>query len=110
MRVSYGEGLANHTDLESCVTMHREVRHEALTEAQAGQPLSRENSFTSGRRRFELERKAIRCGCANASAHVVPRGQRPWHVCTLLAQELGDLWVDPLGTGPHREGRGDLRW
>jgi len=41
------EGLASHIGPESCVTMHREVRHEALTGEQAGQPLSREILFTS---------------------------------------------------------------
>lgn len=40
MRVSCDEGPASHIDLESCVTRHREVRHEALIEAQAGQLLS----------------------------------------------------------------------
>lgn len=97
MRVSYDEGVASHIDLESCVTMHREVRHEALTEAQAGQPLSRVNILTSGCRRFEACRKATRGGCAIASAHPIPRGLRPWHACTLLVQELGDLWIDLPG-------------
>lgn len=97
MKVSYDEGVASHIDLESCVTMHREVRHEALTEAQAGQPLSRENILTSGRRRFEVCWKATRGERVNASAHPVLRGHRPWHACTLLVQELGDLWIDLPG-------------
>ena len=98
MKVSYGEGVASHTALESCVTMPREVRHEALTEVQAGQPLSRENILTSGRRRCKRCWKAIRGGRDNASVHPVLRGRRPWHACTLLVQELGDLWVDRHGS------------
>jgi hypothetical protein len=41
VKVSYGEGVANHAGLESC-TVHREVYGEALTEVCTGQPLSRE--------------------------------------------------------------------
>jgi hypothetical protein len=42
VQVPYSEGVANHTDLESCA-VHREVRCEALTKARAGQPMSRES-------------------------------------------------------------------
>lgn len=42
VQVSYGEGVANHAGLESCVA-HREVRGEALTKVCTGQPLSRES-------------------------------------------------------------------
>jgi hypothetical protein len=41
VQVHYGEGVANHTDPESCA-VHREVCGEALTGERAGQPLSRE--------------------------------------------------------------------
>ncbi len=44
MKESYGEGLANHTDLESCGGGSN-VMAEALTEESAGQPLSSEISF-----------------------------------------------------------------
>src|SRR3981081_1913125 len=45
-------------------------------------------------------------GCAIASARATRRGQRPWHVQTLLAREPGDLALDRSATpaGPHREG------
>jgi RNA-directed DNA polymerase len=43
MKESYGEGLAIHTDLESCGAA-REGGDEALTEVHAGQVLSRESS------------------------------------------------------------------
>ena len=41
-----------------------------------------------------------------ASARTTRRGQRPWHVQTLLAREPGDLAIDRSATavGPHREG------
>jgi RNA-directed DNA polymerase len=41
VKVHYGEGLANHTDPESCAA-YREVGGETFTGAHAGQPLSRE--------------------------------------------------------------------
>jgi len=41
MKVSYGEGVASHTDSESC-TLDRKGQGEALTGVRAGQPLSRE--------------------------------------------------------------------
>lgn len=44
MQVHYGEGVANHTDLESCA-VHREVCREALTGERADQPLSHEIFF-----------------------------------------------------------------
>ena len=41
-----------------------------------------------------------------ASVRTTRRGQRPWHVQTLLAREPGDLAIDRSATavGPHREG------
>ena len=43
--------------------------------------------------------------CAIASAWATRRGQRPWHVCTLLAREPGDLGFEQsFLAGPHREG------
>jgi hypothetical protein len=41
VQVHYGEGVANHTDPESCAA-YREVCGEALTGERAGQPLSHE--------------------------------------------------------------------
>src|SRR5258707_15283855 len=43
---------------------------------------------------------------AIASVRTTRRGQRPWHVQTLLAREPGDLAIDRPATaaGPHREG------
>jgi len=47
MKESYGEGLATHTDPESCGA-GREGGAEALTGARAGQVLSRERTFLRG--------------------------------------------------------------
>ena len=44
MKESYGEGVATHTDPESCGAV-REDGVEALTGARAGQVLSRERTF-----------------------------------------------------------------
>ena len=44
MKESYGEGLATHTDPESCGAV-REDRVEALTGARAGRVFSRESTF-----------------------------------------------------------------
>jgi hypothetical protein len=89
VKVSYGEGVANHAGLESCV-VHREVFGEALTEVCAGQPLNRENIL------FQDADAVIGCGrqharVRHASTHAVLRGQRPWHVQKLLVREPGDL-------------------
>ena len=91
MKVSYGEGVANHAGLESCAA-HREVRGEALTKVCTGQPLSRESIL------FQDADAVIGDGRQHAkvryaSTCAVLRGQRPWHVQKLLAREPGDLRV-----------------
>ena len=57
MKKSCGEGLANHTDPESCA-MARKGRGEALTGAHAGRVWSREIFQRSGSRRRQVRRKA----------------------------------------------------
>jgi len=42
MKEPYGEGLASHTDSESCAWNSRKAAREALTGAQAGRVSSRE--------------------------------------------------------------------
>jgi hypothetical protein len=104
VRVHYGEGVANHTDPESCAA-YREVCGEALTGERAGQPLSREIiliqdadvvTFAEGKTG----------GCAIASTRTVLRGRRPWHARKLFTREPGDLQFDHLHSwsGPCREG------
>src|ERR1700728_3194361 len=94
VQVHYGEGVANHTDPESCAA-YREVCGEALTGERAGQPLSHEIfliqdadvvTYTEGKTD----------GCDIASARSVLRGRRPWHARTLLAWGPGDLQFDDL--------------
>jgi hypothetical protein len=92
VKVSYGDGVANHAGLESCAA-HREVRGEALTKVCTGQLLSREITL------FRDADVVIGDGRPHAmvryaSTRAVLRGQRPWHVQKLLVREPGDLWVD----------------
>ena len=104
MQVSYDEGVAIHIGPESCAVA-REGFGEALTGGRIGQPLSREKSHIPGADAVQMaegntSRRVI------ASARTARRGQRPWHVQTLLAREPGDLAIDrsAAAVGPHREG------
>ena len=47
MKQSYGEGVANHTDLTLCVAV-RKYSHKALIKGCTGQPLSREITIVWG--------------------------------------------------------------
>ena len=104
MQVHYGEGVANHTDPESCAA-YREVCGEALTGERAGQPLSHEIFLIQDADAFTFAEGKTN-GRVTASARTVLRGRRPWHVRTLFAWEPGDLQLDHLHRrgGPHREG------
>jgi hypothetical protein len=104
VQVPHDEGVATHINPESCAVA-REGNGEALTGEHTGQPLSRES--------FEIPGADAVHGAegntyerANASARMTRRGQRPWHVWTLLVREPGDLAPDRSATaaGPHREG------
>ena len=90
VKVSNRKGVANQTGPESCVA-HREVCDEALTGEPAGQPLSREsNKLVQGADAVRLaEGDTDRRD--SASAWMILRGLRPWHVGTFLAREPGDL-------------------
>ena len=104
MQVPHDEGVATHINPESCAVV-REGNGEALTGEPTGQPLSRERiailgaDAVHGAEGNTDER-------ANASARTTRRGQRPWHVGTLLVREPGDLALDRSATaaGPHRKG------
>ncbi len=93
MEVHYDEGLANRIGPEPCV-VGREAGGEASAGVRIGQPLSRE--------RFNRDADAVvtaegETGMRdNASASLVLRGRRPWHVRTLLDWKPGDL---DLGRG-----------
>jgi len=104
VQVHYGEGVANHTDPESCA-VYREVCGEALTGERAGQPLSRESFLIQDADAFTIAEGKTN-GCGIASARTVQRGRRPWHVRTLFVWEPGDLQFGHLHSrgGPRREG------
>jgi len=103
VRVHCGEGVAIHTDPESCGA-RREAHVEALTGERIGQPLSRE-SLLRGADAVETAEGNM-AGGASASRPTTLRGLRPWHVRTLLAREPGDLVADhrQMPSGPHRKG------
>lgn len=54
MKEPYGEGLAPHTDPESCVYSY-EAMGEALTGAHAGQDIEQRNLSVSGCRRCQAD-------------------------------------------------------
>ena len=106
MQVHYGEGVANHADPESCAA-YREVCGEALTGERAGQPLSRESFLIPDADAVQAA-EGDAGGRVTASALLVRRGLRPWHVRKLsVFREPGDLVSGRAArrrAGPCREG------
>lgn len=105
MKVHCDEGVAIHIGPESCAGAREGVR-EALTGECTGQPSSRERNNPRAPTQSST-RKATRTGAQVASARTARRGQRPWHVQTLLAREPGDLTPDRSAfraAGPHGKG------
>lgn len=94
MQVHYGEGVAIHIGPEPCVRA-REGTGEASAGERIGQPLSRESNSPRG---ADVVRRAEgnTDGRVSASARTPRRGQRPWHVRTLLVREPGGLTRDRL--------------
>ncbi len=103
MEVRRDEGLANRIGPEPCIA-GREVSGEASAGEGTGQPLSRDRNILGADAVEIAEGNMVEH--ANASARATRRGQRPWHVPTLLAREPGDLASGRrlCRTGPHREG------
>ena len=103
MKVPCDEGVAIHIGPESCAVV-REDLGEALTGERIGQPLSRESLDLGADTVHKVEGNTSER--IIASARMTRRGQRPWHVRTLLGREPGDLATDRSATaaGPHREG------
>ena len=89
MRVHCTEGVANHSDPESCAVAC-EGGGEALTGVRAGQPSSPEN-FNVPNADTVHDVESNTSGGVNASFCPARRGQRTWHVRTLLVREPGDL-------------------
>ena len=82
MKVRYDEGIAIHIGPEPCIA-GRKARGEASVGECIGQPWSRE-SIKSGCRRCAISGRQHGRAHLNASARTARRGQRPWHVHTLL--------------------------
>lgn len=108
MEVFHSEGVANRTDLESCVSIvsrgtprsvDRGIGRPAIEPRKLVLQDADVVQYTEG----NTGRRAI------ASAGPILRGQRTWHVCTLLVRELGELRIDRQGAGPHGEGRRGCR-
>ena len=76
MKVSYGEGLANHTGPESCV-YNRKVMGEALTGESAGRVLSRERMYCFGVPTASICTEGKMEHIVNARGDSTPRGRRP---------------------------------
>ena len=105
MQVHRDEGIANRIGPEPCACA-REGAGEASAGEHVGQPLSRERKLVPGADAF-CAAEGNMPKSANASAWATRRGQRTWHVRTLLVREPGGLrvgrgllWAD----GPRREG------
>ena len=92
MEVPCGEGVAIHIGPEPCAGI-REGVGEASAGERAGQPLSRESFTTPGADAVQVA-EGNTSACDIASVRMTRRGRRPWHVCTLLAREPGDLRPD----------------
>ena len=103
MEVRHDEGVAIHIGPEPCIA-GREASGEASAGEGTGQPLSRDRNILGADAVEIAEGNMVEH--ANASARTTRRGQRPWHVPTLLAREPGDLASGrrPSRPGPHREG------
>jgi hypothetical protein len=106
VKVRYSEGVAIHTDPESCADA-REGIGEALTGGRAGEVLSGESNVVRGA-------DAV-VACRRQQARVRHRKDLghpassldPEHVRTSLVREPGDLRfaLGKPSPGPHREGR-----
>jgi len=105
VKVRHDEGVANRIGPEPCAGA-REGVCEASVGGCIGQPLSRESRKSGCRRRVNSGRQHGRAR-VSASARTTWRGQRPWHVQTLLVsgnRESSRSTARPKVAGPHREG------
>jgi transposase len=100
VKVHHGEGVAIHTDPESCAN-GREAAREALTGARAGQPLSGERLRNRSADVIQSA-EGNTDGCVNASTRSAPRHRRPWHARKSLVREPRDLHT---ATGCRSRGR-----
>jgi hypothetical protein len=93
------------SDARSCVG-HREVSGEALAGGEHKPAIEPRKSFSNRDADAVLGAEGNMGGRDIARSDPIPRGQRPWHVQTLLLREPGGLTRDRLcqHIGPHREG------
>jgi hypothetical protein len=101
------KGIANHIGPESCVS-HREVWREALTGVSAGQVLSRERKTVRDADTF-CDVEGSTAGRVIASARLVPRGLRPWHVGETSCPGTGRSHARPPRKGRPALGRPEGR-
>ena len=95
MKVRCNEGVAIRIGPEPCAGT-REGVGEASAGDGIGQPWNHEIGIFSGADALLLA-EGNTDGRVLASAYAARRGRRPWHVSTLLVQELGDLTVGQVG-------------
>jgi transposase len=100
VKVHHGEGVAIHTDPESCAN-GREAAREALTGARAGQPLSGERLHNRSADVIQSA-EGNTAWCVNASTQPAPRHRRPWHARMSFAREPRGLCT---ATGCRSRGR-----
>ena len=107
MKVRYSEGVAIHTDPESCAGHCREAVREALIGARIGEVLSGESNVVRGADavaacRRQQARVRHRKDLGHPASSLDPK-----HVRKSLVREPGDLRfaLGKPSPGPHREGR-----
>jgi hypothetical protein len=96
-------GRANPIGPGSCVS-HREVWGEALTGVLAGQVLSRVTKTVRDADAFCVAEGST-AGRVSASAPLVPRGLRPWHVDETFCPGTGRSHGWPSEEGRSASGR-----
>ena len=105
MRVPYDEGIANRIGPEPCAGA-REGTGEASVGECIGQPSSRERCLIPGADAVESA-EGNTYGRDIASVRMARRGQRPWHVQTLLVsgnRESSRSTARSMAAGPRRGG------
>ena len=101
MEVRCSEGVANHTDPESCVN-RREAGHEALTGARIGEVWSGESNVVRGADAVVASRRQQDEVRQREDPSHPASSLDPLHVRTSLAREPGDL---RSALGSRSEGR-----
>jgi hypothetical protein len=105
VRVPCDEGVANRIGPEPCAGT-REGTGEASVGECIGQPSSRER-FLVPDADTVVSVEGNTYGCDSASARMIRRGRRTWHVHTLLVsgnRESSRSTARSMAAGPRREG------